>query len=234
VTYPISFITIIFNPGCTEAVIETTDQDRRKLYSSTNERSWGIILGMPESQIAPGFLVAAPQMQDPHFERSVIFMIEHQNDEGSLGLIINRKAQVDLSAVVNEMNVSRPIKFDIDQQPPILYGGPVSPERGWIIHTPDWSGPQTQAIGEEMSVTSSLDILDAIFDKTGPKKYRFCLGYAGWGPSQLVGEIKHGAWINVPFSVDLIFDVPLEQIWSSTLSRLGIDPNKLVGAIGDA
>jgi putative transcriptional regulator len=189
---------------------------------------------MPESRIAPGFLVAAPQLLDPHFERSVILMIEHQNDEGSLGLVINREAQVDLSTVITEMNLNHSIKFDIDRQPPILYGGPVSPEQGWILHTPDWSGPQTQAIGEEMSVTASLDILDAIFNETGPTKYRFCLGYAGWGPSQLIGEIKNGAWINVPFSVDLIFDIPLEQIWATTLSRLGIDPNKLVGAIGDA
>lgn len=189
---------------------------------------------MPESKIAPGFLVAAPQLQDPHFERSVILMIEHQNEEGSLGLIINRPASVDLFTVVDEMNITHANTFDMDRQPPILYGGPVSPERGWILHTPDWNGPQTQPIGDEMSVTASLDILDAIFSETGPEKYRFCLGYAGWGPFQLIGEIKSGSWINVPFSVDVIFDVPLEQIWTTTLSRLGIDPSKLVGAIGDA
>ena len=189
---------------------------------------------MPESKIAPGFLVAAPQLQDPHFAGSVILMIEHQNDEGSLGLIINRKAPVDLAMVVDEMDIVRAATLDTNQHPPILYGGPVSPERGWILHTPDWNGPETQAISDDMSVTASLDILDAIFSETGPTKYRFCLGYAGWGPFQLVGEMKGGAWINVPFSVDLIFDVPLEKIWTTTLSRLGIDPKKLVGAIGDA
>ena len=83
-------------------------------------------------------------------------------------------------------------------------------------------------------MTSSVDILSAIVGGKGPSKYRFYLGYSGWGPHQLVGEIKAGAWINVPYSVDLVFDVPLKDIWNSSLSRLGIDPSKLVATVGDA
>jgi putative transcriptional regulator len=189
---------------------------------------------MVESQIAPGFLVAAPQLKDPNFEKSVILMLEHQDDEGSLGLIINRSAPVAFDAVIGEMKFDNPVVIEVAEQPPLLCGGPVSPERGWILHTPNWNGPQTRVVREDLSVTSSIDILDAIVSKTGPEKYRFCLGYSGWGPHQLIGEIKSGAWINVPFCVDLVFTDALENIWDNALARLGIDPAKLVNTVGDA
>jgi putative transcriptional regulator len=188
---------------------------------------------MTESKIAPGFLVAAPQLKDPHFESTVILMLDHNDDEGSLGLVINRPAGVKLEAVLGEMKIA-PDPVDLSDHPPLLYGGPVSPERGWILHTPDWTGPGTRAVDEGLSVTSSRDILDAIASGAGPQKYRFGLGYAGWGPHQLIEEIKTGAWINVPFDVELVFDVDLENIWTSALSRLGIDPAQLVSMVGDA
>jgi putative transcriptional regulator len=203
-------------------------------YPLDERRKLGHHHPMSDSQIAPGFLVAAPQLKDPNFERSVILMLEHQDDEGSLGLIINRPARVDLAAVIGEMQFEGPVAVDLKDHPPLLCGGPVSPERGWILHTPDWSGPETRVIEQYLSVTSSIDILNAIVTETGPRKYRFCLGYAGWGPHQLIGEIKSGAWINVPFSADLVFDVALDRIWENALGRLGIDPNKLVGTVGDA
>jgi putative transcriptional regulator len=189
---------------------------------------------MTESKIAPGFLVAAPQLKDPHFESTVILMLDHNDDEGSLGLVINRPAVVKLEAVLGEMKIATPDPVDLSDHPPLLYGGPVSPERGWILHTPDWTGPGTRAVDEGLSVTASKDILDAIASGAGPEKYRFCLGYAGWGPHQLIEEIKTGAWINVPFDVDLVFDVDLENRWRSALSRLGIDPSQLVSVVGDA
>lgn len=189
---------------------------------------------MSESKIAPGFLVAAPQLKDPHFESSVILMLEHDDDEGALGLIINQSAAVKLDVVLGEMKIATPDPLDLRSHPPLLYGGPVSPERGWILHTPDWSGPGTRLVEEGLSVTASKDILEAIASGSGPDRYRFCLGYAGWGPHQLVGEIKTGAWITVPFDVSLVFDTPLESIWSSALMRLGINPANLVGIVGDA
>lgn len=189
---------------------------------------------MVEFKIAPGFLVAAPQLKDPHFVSTVILMLEHQDDDGSIGLVINRRASVTLEAVLSEMKISTPGPLDLKDHPPLLYGGPVSPERGWIVHTPDWTGPATRAVDESLSVTASKDILDAIATSQGPEKYRFCLGYAGWGPHQLVDEIKTGAWINVPFASDLIFDTPLDAMWKSALGRLGIDPAQLVSMVGDA
>ncbi len=189
---------------------------------------------MVETKIAPGFLVAAPQLKDPNFERCVVLILEHKDEEGALGLVINRKATMELDTVLSQMKLDAPDPIDIEKHPPLLYGGPVAPDRGWILHTPDWSGPDTKEVDNHLSVTSSLDILQAIVSETGPQQYRLYLGYAGWGPHQLVGEIKAGAWISVPLSVDLIFEVPLEDIWTNALSRLGIDPSQLVATIGDA
>ncbi len=189
---------------------------------------------MNETKIAPGFLVAAPQLKDPHFERSVILMLEHDDDNGALGLIINRPASVKLEVVFNEMKIETPNTLELANHPPLLYGGPVSPERGWVLHTPDWSGPGTRLVEEGLSVTASKDILEALACGLGPAGYRFCLGYSGWGPRQLVEEIKSGAWITVPLYVDLIFDTPIDNIWSSALFSLGINPANLVGTVGDA
>lgn len=189
---------------------------------------------MVETRIVPGFLVAAPQLRDPNFEGSVVLMIEHVNDEGSLGLVINREASVDLSMVIGEIKLDTPDPVDLSKHPPVLCGGPVALERGWVLHTPDWSGPHTRHIDEGLSVTSSVDVLQAILVGTGPSKYRFFLGYSGWGPNQLVEEIKSGAWINVPFSVDLVFDVPAGEVWRAALARLGIHPSQLAPTVGDA
>jgi putative transcriptional regulator len=189
---------------------------------------------MVETRIAPGFLVAAPQLRDPNFEGAVVLMIEHANDEGSLGLIINREASVDLSMIVREMKLDIPEPAELPEDSPVLCGGPVALERGWVLHSPDWSGPHTRHVDESLSVTSSLDVLQAIVAGRGPQKYRFFLGYSGWGPDQLVEEIKAGSWINVPFCVDLIFDTPLAEIWSEALSRLGIHPVQLAPTVGDA
>jgi putative transcriptional regulator len=189
---------------------------------------------METSKIAPGFLVAAPQLRDPHFENTVILMIEHEDAEGSLGLVINRPASIDLDIVLSEMQITTKGTIDIAAQPPLLYGGPVQPDRGWVVHSPDWSGPETVAISEGVSVTASRDVLEDLVAGQGPARYRFCLGYSGWGPQQLVGEIKTGAWIPVPLSSDLIFETTLDDIWASSLARLGINPANLVSVTGDA
>lgn len=189
---------------------------------------------MSDTRIAPGFLVAAPHLRDPYFAGAVVLMVEHDDEEGALGLVVNRRAAIDLATVLVELKLAASGAVSLADHPPLLYGGPVSPERGWILHTPDWGGPETRAVAEGLSLTSSLDVLQAVVAGRGPAKYRFCLGYAGWGPHQLVGEIKTGAWITVPLAVDLLFDVPLDEIWRSALDRLGIDPSQLVSMVGDA
>jgi putative transcriptional regulator len=185
-----------------------------------------------ETSISPGFLVAAPQLKDPNFEGTVILMVEHQDLEGSLGLVVNRRATVDLATVLVELGLEAP--KDLASHPKVLFGGPVATERGWVLHTDDWTGEATTPVGDGIAVTASIDLLAAICEGRGPRAYRFCLGYAGWGPGQLVSEIKAGAWLTVPLFAALVFDVPLEERWHAALAHLGIDPSQLASTFGDA
>jgi len=187
-----------------------------------------------DSAIAPGFLVAAPHMRDPHFERSVVFLIEHDEEGGSFGLVVNRAAEVDLATVLGAMRLPLEAPVDIARHPPILAGGPVSPELGWIVHSSEWSRPETKLLSVDVGVTTSVEILKAISRGDGPREYALFLGYSGWGPGQLVAEIRTGAWITVPFARDLVFSVPHEERWESSLARLGIDPRNIAPSIGDA
>jgi putative transcriptional regulator len=187
-----------------------------------------------ETAIAPGFLVAAPHLNDPHFDKAVVLMIEHDEVEGSFGLVINRIAEVDLSTVLGAMRVPLDRPVEIALHPPVLAGGPVSPELGWIVHTADWSGDSTKALTGEVAVTASVEILRAVSSGEGPREYVLCLGYAGWAPGQLVAEIRSGAWITVPFERELLFHVPHAARWETALSRLGIDPRNIAPSTGDA
>ncbi len=186
------------------------------------------------SRISPGFLVAAPQLKDPNFARTVVLMMEHEDDEGSLGLVINRSADLGLADVLEAMEIEVEGEVDGRSHPPVMYGGPVAVELGWILHSADWDGEQTRPVADGVRVTASRDIVEAIATGRGPASYMFCLGYAGWGPGQLIGEIKSGSWITVPFEADLVFDVPMEDRWEAALRRLGIDPGALAATVGDA
>lgn len=187
-----------------------------------------------ETAIAPGFLVAAPQLDDPNFDRTVVLMIEHDEAEGSFGLVINRIAEVDLAAVLGAMRVQLDRPVDIARHPPVLAGGPVSPELGWIVHTADWSGAATKPLAAGVAVTASAEILRAVSGGEGPREYVLCLGYAGWAPGQLAAEIRSGSWITVPFEDELVFRVPHAARWETALSRLGIDPSSIAPGTGDA
>ncbi len=184
--------------------------------------------------LAPGFLVAAPQLQDPNFARTVVLMLEHDDDEGSLGLVINRVASLALDQVLEILKLESPAPGPGDDEPVVLYGGPVATEFGWILHTPDWQGENTRAVGDGVCVTASLEILQAIVERRGPARYLFCLGYSGWGPGQLMDELKEGSWITVPFAADLVFDVEMDLKWSAALGLLGIDPFAIAPVVGDA
>ena len=191
------------------------------------------MISLMESTIAPGFLAAAPHMRDPFFEKTLVFMMEH-SDEGSIGLIINQLSNIDLATVLSEMELVLENPIEVAEHPPILMGGPVAPQLGWILHSSEWCGPETRVFEDNVAVTASREILKDISEGRGPERYLFCLGYAGWGPGQLVDEIKTGSWINVPCNHELIFDVPIEDKWRSAIKSLGIDPINIVPIIGDA
>ncbi|MBN2341969.1 MAG: YqgE/AlgH family protein [Deltaproteobacteria bacterium] len=187
-----------------------------------------------ETQLAPGFLVASPQLKDPFFEKTVIFLLEHDHNEGTFGIIMNKLANIQLNEVFSELNISLSEEIKHTKLPQIVEGGPVTPELGWVIHSSDWSSEKTKLFCESVGVTASLEILQDIAIGQGPARFWFCLGYSGWGPKQLMKEIQIGSWLHLPFSADLFFDIPHEQIWKAAIGKLGIDPAYFSPLMGGA
>jgi putative transcriptional regulator len=160
--------------------------------------------------LAGQFLVATTSMEDPRFARTVILMARHNND-GAFGLIINRPAaERPLSQLLEALGEKgSPVSGTVR----LFAGGPVQPELGFIIHSPDYQGPQTLEVDGHVSVTMSLDILRDIGTGKGPQKSLIMFGYAGWAPGQLEGEIARRSWTTVPADSKLIFDEDRSKLW---------------------
>jgi len=182
-----------------------------------------------DTSVAPGVLIAGPQLYDPNFDHSVVLMCEHSG-QGAMGLVINRESSISIQTVFESIDLSPPPT----DAPPVLHGGPVQPERGWIIHGSRWEGGESLMVAEGIYVSTSRDILEALVEGKGPKPYRLVLGYAGWAPGQLEAEITQGAWIYGKAYADLVFNIPVEERWARTLADLGIDPSQLVDTVGQA
>jgi len=160
--------------------------------------------------LAGEFLVATPSMEDRRFERSVILLARH-NKEGAFGLIINRPAaERPLSQLLEALGEKG---SQVSGTVRLFAGGPVQPELGFVIHSPDYMGPQTLGVDARVSVTMSLDILKDIGAGKGPQKSLIMFGYAGWAPGQLEGEIARRSWTTVPADSKLIFDEDRSKLW---------------------
>lgn len=167
---------------------------------------------------APSLLIAVPQLGDPNFQRGVVFMLEH-NDEGSMGLIINRPSNLDLKSFCSTQNM----RFAGDGSGLVYQGGPVQTDRAFILHASDQEGPETEHVFGSTRLSYSLESLKLIADDP-PKRLRIFLGYAGWGPGQLAREVTAGAWLLAPPNERLVFEVPVDRLWDAALRDMGIDP----------
>ena len=169
------------------------------------------------------FLVAMPSLQDSFFERAVIYICEHDN-KGAMGLVINRPFGVNVNQVLQQMecqseHVEHPEYLDL----PVLVGGPVNPERGFILHTPQPFWSNSLQISDTLMLTTSRDILSAVGSKQTPKEMLITLGYAGWSRNQLEEELADNSWLTIPATNDLIFNTPIEQRWQQASRSLGFD-----------
>jgi putative transcriptional regulator len=177
------------------------------------------------------FLLAMPGMADPNFTGVVVYVAEH-SDKGALGLVINRTMDIDLGSLLQ--------RIDLDLAPgplaasPIFSGGPVQTDRGFVLHHPVGAWSSTVAVADDLGLTSSRDILEAVARGEGPARLLVALGYAGWGPGQLEDEISRNAWLTLPADLSLIFDTPAEQRLARAFGLLGIDPVLLSPAAGHA
>ena len=176
------------------------------------------------------FLIAMPGLLDPHFSHTVTYLCQH-NQEGALGIVINRPTGMKLKDIFEQMDIKTD-REDIANTL-IFAGGPVQQERGFVIHSPcqrQWDS--SIATSENIILTSSRDILEAIANGDGPNHFLIALGYAGWGSGQLEKEIVENAWLNTPCGEAILFETPINQRWNAAASQLGIDINRLTTSAG--
>ena len=179
-------------------------------------------------QLAPGLLVASPSLRCPFFNHTVVLLVDH-GGEGSFGFVINKLSPIDFATVVAELELEgKADSFDV----PVLQGGPVSPETGWVVFDPR-EAPEVPddsiLLTDYLAVTASMTMLESIARGHAPKHAMLSLGYSGWGEDQLEDEMREGSWIPVDLGPEILYDVPSEERWERALRQLGIDPARVVG-----
>jgi putative transcriptional regulator len=177
------------------------------------------------------FLIAMPAMADPNFAGSVVYVCEH-SDKGALGLVINRPTELTLAGLFDKIDLKLEIAPWKDE--PVFFGGPVQTERGFVLHQPPGSYSSSLAVSDDIALTTSKDVLEAVAAGTGPGKLLVTLGYAGWGMGQLEHEIGQNAWLTVAAEAEVIFDTPAEERFAAALKLLGIEAKQLSGLTGHA
>jgi putative transcriptional regulator len=183
------------------------------------------------SNLVNHFLIAMPSLADPNFSQTVTYMCDH-TEEGAMGLVINRPLEVDFSELLQHLDMQ-----DTRKQPgyvPIYQGGPVQTDRGFVLHEGLGNWEATLAVTDNIGVTMSQDIIEAIAHNQGPARYMVMLGYAGWGNGQLEDELASNAWLNGLADPAILFDTPIEQRWTAAASHLGIELQNLSSDIGHA
>jgi putative transcriptional regulator len=176
-------------------------------------------------------LIAMPGMVDSNFAGSVTLLCQH-NAAGAIGITINRMSNFTLGEVFSQLKID--CGNDVIRNLPVLEGGPVAPDRGFVVHSPLDGYESSMKVGQEIMVTTSRDVQADIAKGSGPDKYVVALGYAGWGGGQLEGEMLANAWITVSADTDIIFDLPLPSRFDQALGRLGIKIDQLLPEAGHA
>lgn len=175
------------------------------------------------------FIVAMPALADPNFFHTVTYLCQH-NEEGALGFIINRPAEMKFGEICEQMHIS--YNSDTLDKIPVFMGGPVQPGRGFVLHTAGREWEVTMAVSETISLTTSRDIIEAIATDQGPEQYLVALGYAGWGVGQLEQEMLDNTWLHTPSGNHIIFDTPIDKRWQAAGGQIGIDINQLTTPAG--
>ncbi len=188
-------------------------------------------MGIPTTNLTNHFLIAMPNMADPRFSGSLTYIAEH-NEKGALGVIINRPIEMTLNTLFERVEV--PLTSQGFASQPVYFGGPVQAERGFVLHHPTGKWHTTLQVTEEIGLTSSRDILQAIGSRGEPEKVLVTLGYAGWEAGQIEQELADNAWLTVEADMAIIFDLPPEARLGAAMQKLGVDPVKLSEVAGHA
>ncbi len=166
------------------------------------------------------FLIAMPAMTDPFFAKSLTYVCEH-NDEGAMGIVVNRPISLTLSELFAQINM--PLNQPELDDMPVHFGGPVQTDRGFVLHNAEGQWQSTLQVNDKVNLTTSKDILQAVGEGKGPQHLLVSLGYAGWSKGQLEQELADNAWLSVPADAHILFDLPAEQRLPAAMALLGID-----------
>jgi putative transcriptional regulator len=176
-------------------------------------------------------LIALPTLADSPFARSVTLLCQH-DEEGAMGVVVNRAAEYTLGEVFEQMGIASEDAALCAQ--PVLAGGPVHPERGFVLHDGDCQWDSSLAIADGLCVTTSRDILEALARGDGPPHVAVALGCAGWGAGQLERELVENSWLTVPSDAGILFTVPLDQRWQAAAAQIGVDMSRMTDYSGHA
>jgi putative transcriptional regulator len=171
-----------------------------------------------------------PGIGDPRFERAVIAMCVH-DENGALGIGLGRIVpRIGFHALLKQLDIEPGVAPDA----PIHLGGPVEPQRGFLIHSLDWGGQESVQVADRWGLTATLDILKAIAEGRGPSRWIAALGYAGWGGGQLDAELSRHGWFSTPGNEELLYECDVSSRWETAFKSAGIDPRLLTADYGTA
>ena len=184
---------------------------------------------MQTSSLKHYFLIATPSLKDANFAKAVVYLHEH-NKEGAMGLIINKPLHITLGNVLRHLDIQ--IDWQQAEDKPVLMGGPVGQEHGFVIHNN--LQPRQNDDDDPIVISSSKDVLRDIAVGRGPDDFLVTLGYAGWQPGQLEQELGHNDWLVAPFNPKVLFAVPINQRWQAAAKLIGLDITRLSDHVGHA
>lgn len=177
------------------------------------------------------FLIAMPALADPNFAQTVTYLSEHSAN-GALGLVINRPLNLTLAQLMEHLDIS-PTLSELAKTP-VHYGGPVQQDQGFVLHSPVGGWNATLHVNDQIGITTSRDILQALAVGEGPAHWLVTLGYAGWGAGQLEQELVDNAWLSTPADFEILFHTPNDRRWQAAAALLGIDLGRLSSNAGHA
>ena len=177
------------------------------------------------------FLIAMPAMADPFFSNTLTYICEH-SEQGALGLVVNRPIDLTLEGLFEQLGIA--FSNPALRGAPVMFGGPVQLDRGFVLHQPVGDWQSTMAVNQEVGLTTSLDILQAMANGNGPNHALVTLGYSGWAPGQIEHELAQNAWLTVRASPNVMFDLPPEKRRPAAMQLLGIDFSRLSEDVGHA
>lgn len=173
-----------------------------------------------------------PQLDDPTFRQSLTYVIEHNEQEGALGFIINKTAGINMGDVYEQLSIEPAESVNTDQQ--VLSGGPVSLEHGMVLHSGHGQWQSSRDFRHGVSISSSVDILEDLARGQGPEQHLFILGHSGWAPGQLEEEFAQNAWLHCAANHQILFDTPPDDRLPAAAALLGVNLNNLVADSGHA